>query len=375
VAVRGATELISRAAEGFIGDPQTNGWLVQLDFKNAYNSLSRALMIQRVREAAPTFSQWVGFKYGSPAPLFLRYGVQLKSREGVQQGDPLGPLLFSLAIHPLVKRVHGLTGIKWTTWYLDDGNLFASPSAARASISLIEEVGPLMGLFLNKQKSTITGAALTPHQLEAYGLQDLRLCMDGNSPAAIVLGNPIGSPKFVQANVVPVVNKVARFFDALPRLLDPQVELFLARYSLSICRITHLMRAQPPSVVGIEFGQFVAIIKAYIARLVACPVTAEAWTQVGLPLRLGGLGLTHPGLSLRHTWPQGPGTHVGKAGQRCGGNRRAHSRQSAPRGDGPPGASAEVLEQHCPLSGSERPARQSFGTASSPPTVLNATPF
>ena len=43
---------------------------------------------------------------------------------GVQQGDPLGPLGFSMALHPIVQRiVNEVPGLSLNAWYLDDGTL------------------------------------------------------------------------------------------------------------------------------------------------------------------------------------------------------------------------------------------------------------
>ena len=46
----------------------------------------------------------------------------IKSEEGVQQGDPLGPLLFSLGLLDQVRGCHS----ELSTWYLDDGSLAGS---------------------------------------------------------------------------------------------------------------------------------------------------------------------------------------------------------------------------------------------------------
>ena len=100
VAIPGATELIGRAADFLLGSPSSGKLLLQVDLRNAFNSVNRAQLLQRVRETAPGFSQWAEFIYGQPAPLILTKGQQLLSQEGVQQGDPLGPLLFALSIHP-----------------------------------------------------------------------------------------------------------------------------------------------------------------------------------------------------------------------------------------------------------------------------------
>ena len=205
-------------------------------------------MVQRVREAAPGFSQWVEYIYGQPAPLFLHDWQVLLSREGIQQGDPLGPLIFSLAIHPLVKRLHTLSGVQWSGWYLDDGNLFASPAAARACVAMVQADGPSMGHYLNTSKSSVSGVGLTSELINTYNLGELKRCMDGPLPATLVLGCPVGSVQYIQSHVATVVvAKVRRYYDLLPRLLDPQVELLLMRLSLSVCPVNHLMHTVDPT--------------------------------------------------------------------------------------------------------------------------------
>ena len=65
---------------------------------------------------------------------------------GVQQGDHLGPLLFSLALHKLLPSIDaddGCLDLLLQTWYLDDGVLAGSrPAVLRAVHLLVRGVGP-----------------------------------------------------------------------------------------------------------------------------------------------------------------------------------------------------------------------------------------
>ena len=56
-----------------------------------------------------------------PAHLFFG-SIVLQSMAGVQQGDPLGPLLFSLVLHPLASKVQTeFPHLDLCVFYLDDG--------------------------------------------------------------------------------------------------------------------------------------------------------------------------------------------------------------------------------------------------------------
>ena len=58
------------------------------------------VMFRAVLELAPRLFRFVHSTYSSPSILF--WGDKtIQSAEGVQQGDPLGPLLFCLTIHQL----------------------------------------------------------------------------------------------------------------------------------------------------------------------------------------------------------------------------------------------------------------------------------
>eukprot|EP00158_Paraphelidium_tribonemae_P006934 Partr_v1_DN28040_c1_g2_i8_m57676 putative NA len=93
------------------------------DFQNAFNLIDRQVIFDRVRASLPGISKWVEYCYEQEALLFADDHT-LMSSCGVQQGDPLGPLLFAIALHPLITKIdEECPELDLNRWYLDDGTV------------------------------------------------------------------------------------------------------------------------------------------------------------------------------------------------------------------------------------------------------------
>ena len=99
-------------------------WVVlKTDVRNAFNSISRRAIAERLSANFPSLMPHFRRMYGHSGSLVFATDsehVILSSEEGVHQGDPLGPFLFAVGIHDLVSRVQAEHPEAVVLAYLDD---------------------------------------------------------------------------------------------------------------------------------------------------------------------------------------------------------------------------------------------------------------
>ena len=130
--------------------------LLKLDFKNAFNCLRHDRMLTVVREKVPELLPLVHSAYSSPSHLFIGNEI-IQSLEGVQQGDPLGLLLFCLTIHSIVSQLRSELRI----FYMDDGTLGGSLDDVLDDLHTVRNAAEDLGLHLNLTKSEVI--CVDPH--------------------------------------------------------------------------------------------------------------------------------------------------------------------------------------------------------------------
>ena len=115
---RGA-ELASHVFRCLIESPQPKeNVILKIDFENAFNSINRKFMLEKVSEIHAEVYKYSHSAYRQTSFLFYGDSV-IKFCEGTQQEDPESPALFLNSIQDLIDSLES----KINLWYLDDGNL------------------------------------------------------------------------------------------------------------------------------------------------------------------------------------------------------------------------------------------------------------
>ena len=295
IATPGACETVAMGLQNWVQAHATDPtWLIlQIDLRNAFNSICRDQIFEEIGCLAPELIPWVSICYGQHSPLYAQ-GHRLSSRCGVQQGDPLGPLLFAMAWHRVVRRLP--SDLQLNVWYLDDGHLVGSPSALAKALEVIITKGATMGISVNTDKSKLWGPAHLPPDMHA--LQDVPRVPWSPGSGLRVLGLPIEHPSstsFRQHQLHQVVSHLQDACSLLGHLGDPQVQHLLLRYCLDACRVMHMLRGMDCTALLLEVGTASACVRSCLGDALGCRKLSDTeWAQCTLPLRFGGLGIKDP---------------------------------------------------------------------------------
>ena len=258
-----------------------------MDMKNAFNQVSHRALLSECAEHFPELLPWVGWCYGQHPYLWHTLGC-LTSESGVQQGDPLGPLLFSLVLNVLVKTISEDTACSsnlFHAWYLDDGVLAGPRQSLCWCLSLLQVHGPALGLLVNVSKCEV----FSHHNLDVFpsGMKA------SDKPNIVILGVAIGDLDFYSSFISTKRMEARALLSKLEQVgvLDPQVALVLLRLCGGFCKLVHLARSTPPSLSSQALSLFDNDIRRVFSECTGVDTSDTAWKQAQLSLSRGGLGL------------------------------------------------------------------------------------
>ena len=278
--ISGGGEAIVHEARKYLTSCSDEKILLKLEFANAFNSIHRDQIIAAVANFAPVLYKYVVSSYCLKS--FLKFGeFQLLSSQGVQQGDPLGPLLFCLTIQPLLSKLQS----DFVAAYLDDVVIGGLPQRVRQDVNYIESQSDILGLSLNKRKCEIIGHSSDSCLNIQRSYCDFTIVEPSQ---AFLLGAPLAEEGVVTSLDIRtqwLVNMKTRL-----EFLYSHAGFVLLRYSFLMPRLLYLLRCAP-CFNAPNLNDFDVLQREILCMVLNITINDNQWTQVSLPVRYGGLGI------------------------------------------------------------------------------------
>ena len=240
-------------------------------------------MLQAVRDLAPELYPLVYSAYSAPSDLHWSDHL-IVSAEGVQQGDPLGPLLFCLTLHR--HSQHLVSPL--VVLYLDDVTLGGHHTEICQDLRTITKLEEDLGLALNCLKSEIITSNPTVSNSLLTHLPQAQVVDPAN---ATLLGSPLGNLNCISDAITEKIQTLRRVGKRL-EFLSAHDALLLLIHSFSMPKLMYLLRTAPcfksPSL-----AEYDAVLCSILSKVTNTPLEPNNpyWSQASLPVKSGGLGV------------------------------------------------------------------------------------
>ncbi|GAV01296.1 hypothetical protein RvY_12033 [Ramazzottius varieornatus] len=284
---RGGAEAAVHSTRGFLSGQAGRQILLKLDFRNAFNSVSRDRLLEEAQKFLPEIYPFIFQMYMSPTNLIYGEHV-IPSARGVQHGDLLGPSLFCLLTRNLSKSLQS----PFNVWYLDNATLGGDFELVSRDLHTIVEIGASLGLELNTSKCEFVVCGGTPTQQQVTRQKMKLLCPGVIFPDKETL-TLLGAPVFTEA-IPPVLEKKSQQAELMITRLEKisaRQALFLLKNCLSLPKLLYILRCSPTFSCLPSLQAFDETIRKCAGKIAKIAMDDTAWRQSSLPVSRGGLGI------------------------------------------------------------------------------------
>jgi len=257
-------------------------FIVLMDLKNAFNSADRFATTRAIYQHCPKAYRFWKFGYNTASMLIMGYGDEthyLSSSQGLRQGDPCGPLYFSVLIRTLLPELLVDTEAELMSAYLDDIWL---ATKNRNVLDVLKAAFPA--------KNSPTGLVLHEDKTRVLSLNELAEGKIGCE----MLGSFIGSlelrRKFLNTKIDALNLPLSRL-----RSLPFHHQFILLRDSISK-KVLHLLRCMDTTGLDSELRRIDATLWQVLSDIQDVQFDFEVNEKAAilnhLPRKLGGFGVT-----------------------------------------------------------------------------------
>ena len=158
VAVGGKGPVIQAAIltlKSWVQDLRSDEIILKVDIANAYNTISRDACLSGVAKFCPDLMRWARWCLNGSSKVFFGADV-IDCETGVQQGDPLAPMLFSVGIHAVIEELLTVPELN-EIWFLDDGVCRGKYEVVLKAFQIMKAKLADIGLTINSRKCEIYG--------------------------------------------------------------------------------------------------------------------------------------------------------------------------------------------------------------------------
>ena len=269
-------------------------WVVlKTDVRNAFNSISRRAIAERLSANFPSLMSHFRRMYGHSGSLVFATDsehVILSSEEGDHQGDQLGPFLFAVGIHDLVSRVQAEHPEAVVLAFLDDVFIIGPESVSADAFDQLKSLFGAIHLVVADYKCEIFARRSASSDLQ----------LPRRSDGTVILGSPIGNEAFVSEKCLLYASQGKELCDKITTLENPQCALLLLRHCHATSTISegqshqrrftvplHFMTTSqsPPSCRHCSSAIFWAIngfrhLFQFAWAVLVCPCFRRSWMQL-----------------------------------------------------------------------------------------------
>jgi hypothetical protein len=251
-------------------------YITSLDFRNAFNTLKRRMIAAGLLRTAPGLYKCARWAYQKKTRLIVPGDTSprvLYSSEGVRQGDPIGPFLFSVAYRPILESLEAELGSDFiVVAYLDDTYILSK------SIDPL----PLVKSFFNRPDTCLD---LNESKCRTYDIE--RIQEEGLEVLGTCIGPETARRTFLNKKVDAQIAKLEKL--ALLPQFQHSLLIFRACYQQDL---RHLQRSLDTSDLGDIWDRLDTAYSNIISQMRSSGLPGRFDKElISLPVKMGGMGI------------------------------------------------------------------------------------